>query len=244
MTPRLALTAALLGAVLASPARADDGPGVPSTGSFEVRVGNYRPKIDAQAGLTGSPGPYQADFGSGRPTIFWAHGAKALPWHAAGTLELGLGVGYWSAKGHALFEVSGLPSSDRTTFSVVPTELTATWRLDLLWERLSIPLVPYARASLQRYNWWVTGANGSTTKSGATNGYGYGGGLALVLDFLDPMLAREQQADSGVKHTMLTVDLQKTKIDDFGSSSGKSPTRSWDLSNTKTDLTFGLLFVF
>jgi len=236
---RLVLAAALLGAALAPPARAAD-PADRSeggTGSVELRVGNYRPSIDAEPGLKGSPLPYQRAFGGGRPTSFKLHMAKALPWRAAGAIELGAGVGYWTAKGHGSL-LSGDPSTDPTTFSIVPLEVTATWRLDLVWERLGVPLVPYARASLQRYNWWITGSSGSTSKSGATNGYGYGGGLALVLDFLDPTLARELQADSGIRHTMLTVDLQQTKVDDFGSKT------SFDLSDTKATLSLGLLFVF
>jgi hypothetical protein len=101
-----------------------------------------------------------------------------------------------------------------------------------------VPFVPYGRLALQRYNWWITGPTGATTKSGATNGLSYGAGLGLVLDLLDPMLAREFDADAGVNTTMLIVDFTKSKVDDFGSKS------SFDLSDSQTTVTFGLLFVF
>jgi hypothetical protein len=207
----------------------------PPTGSFEFRVGTYKPDLDAEFG--GAASPYQLDFGTGRRTSFKIHAAKALPWRVAGALELGVGVGYWGASGKGRF-VGGTVSGDPTTFKIIPTELTATWRLDVLWERLSIPLVPYARASLQRYNWWITGPDGSTSKSGATNGYALGGGLALVLDMFDPVLAREFKQDAGVDHTMITFDVSKAKVNDFGSGS------SWDLSDTQLTYNFGLLLVF
>jgi hypothetical protein len=121
---------------------------------------------------------------------------------------------------------------------MIPTQLTLTWRLDLLWERFSVPLVPYGRVSLERYNWWVVDGSGHSSKSGATNGYGYGGGLAFVLDVVDSTLARELDLDTGINHTMVFVDVARTKVDDFGSK------RSWDLSGPRPTLAFGLLFVF
>lgn len=229
-----ALALPLLAAALClapSPAVAES----PLSGSFEFRVGTYRPNDDAR--LTTSPGPYERIFGTSRPKSFKLHVARALPWRVAGTLEVGLGAGWWEANAHAL-DAQGQPTTERTAFKMVPTELTATWRLDLLWDRLSVPLVPYARASLQRYNWWITGPGGKTVKSGATNGYAYGGGVGLVLDLLDPTLARELDADSGVNHTMLTLDVSKTKVDDFGSDS------SFDLSDEQVTFSVGLLFVF
>ena len=163
--------------------------------------------------------------------------ARALPWRALGAFEVGVGAGWWQVSGFAR-DAQDQPTTEKTGFRIVPTEVTATWRLDVLWERFSIPLVPYARASLQRYNWWITGPGGGTVKTGATNGYALGGGVGLVLDLLDPMLARELDADAGVNHTMLTFDVQRTRVDDFGAS------RSFDLSDSQLSYAFGLLFVF
>lgn len=232
MRRHLALALGLLAALalLPSVATAES----PIEGSFELRLGTYKPDVD---GPFSGPGPYQSIFGTQRPNAFRVHVAKALPWRALGALELGVGAGWWEVNGRAL-DAGGQPTTEKTSFKIVPTELTATWRLDLLWERLSIPLVPYARASLQRYNWWITGPGGKTVKTGATNGYAYGGGLALVLDVIDPMLARELDADSGVNHTMVFFDVTRSKVDDFGS------TKSFDLSDTQLSYSFGLLFVF
>lgn len=237
MSRALALAPALLAALLAlAPAAASAGS--PYLGSVEVRTGGYRPDDDSRfALLPGETGPYQKAFGNGRPFGFWLHVARALPWRQYGTVELGGGAGYWAVKGYAVTE-AGLPTTERTALKMVPTELSATWRADLIWERWNVPFVPYARLALQRYNWWITGPSGATTKSGATNGFSYGGGLGLVLNFLDPMLARELDADAGINTTMLVVDVAQTKVDDFGA------TKSFDLSDSQTTITFGLAFVF
>lgn len=233
VAPVLPLLALALG-LAPSPAAAES----PTSGSFEFRVGTYRPNDDARLALQpGEKGPYEKVFGTKRPNTFKLHVAKALPFRDAGTFEAGLGAGYWEASAYAL-DAQGNPTAERTAFKMIPTELTATWRLDVLWDRLSIPFVPYVRASLQRYNWWITGPGGGTVKSGATNGFAYGGGVGLVLDLLDPMLARELDADSGVNHTMLTLDVEKSKVNDFGARN------SFDLSDEKLTFSVGLLFVF
>ena len=129
-------------------------------------------------------------------------------------------------------------SQEKTSFRLLPLSLDLTYRADLVWERLGIPLVPFARVALLRDQWWVTGAGGKSSKSGATNGWSWGGGLGLVLDFVDPSLARELDRDSGIKHTMLVLEVAQTYVSDFGSKT------SWDLSNDGPMLTFGFLFAF
>jgi hypothetical protein len=236
-TPTLAaaLGAALLAALpLAAAAES------PYYGSLELRAGGFKPNADASFDLSGGGvGPYAAVFpGTGRPTGFWLHAARALPFRQYGTIELGGGVGYWSVSGHAV-TANNVPTVEKTSFKIVPTEVSVTYRADVLWERWRVPLVPYARAGLERYNWWITGPGGGTSKTGATNGLSWGGGVGLVLDLLDPTLARELDADSGINHTILVFDAKKSKVDDFGSKS------SWDLSDAGgITYSFGLLFVF
>jgi len=229
----LPVLAALLGLPVA-PAAASS----PIVGSVEVRAGPYRPNIDGALELDpGEQGPYQKSFGSGRPWGFNVHVARALPWRQYGTIELGGGAGYWAVKGQAL-DANSQPTSESTALKMVPMELSATWRADLLWERWRVPFVPYVRLAYQHYAWWITGSGGSTVKSGSTNGFSYGGGLGLVLDLLDPMLAREFDADVGVNHTMLIVDVTQTKVDDWGND------KSFNLSDSQPTYSIGLLFVF
>jgi hypothetical protein len=146
-------------------------------------------------------------------------------------------AGYFSRAGYGQLP-SGEPSADRTTFRMIPTSLTATYRFDWLADRYRIPFAPFGRLSLDRYNWWVTDGSGSTTQRGATNGWSAGGGLAFLLDVVDPGLARELDRDSGINHSYLFAEVRKTWIDDFGSS------KSWSLSDNQASWSFGLLFVY
>jgi hypothetical protein len=108
---------------------------------------------------------------------------------------------------------------------------------DSLATRSGIPLAPYARASLVRDLWIASGTN-HASKTGATNGYGFTLGLALLLDVLDPELARDLKKETGVRHTCLTVDLSKERVNDFGSS------RSWNLSTDGWEVSVGLTLTF
>jgi hypothetical protein len=234
----LRLAVALAGLLAASgSARAES----PRYGSFELGAGTYRPSIDSQAGLA-APLPYQDIFGGGRGWMFRVGVSRAI-FTYPGSLELGFRTGYFRASGHSLQvdpatgAITDLASTDTTSFNVVPTSLTLTYRFDLLADRFSIPFAPYGRVALERYNWWVSGA-GSSTKTGATNGYSATGGIAFLLDFLDSGLARELDEDTGINHTYLFFDVTKSWVKDFGSS------KSWDLSDEKASLAFGMLFVF
>jgi hypothetical protein len=213
----------------------------PRLGSFELGAGAYRPNIDAQAGLA-EPLPYQDVFGSGRGYMFRAGVSRAI-FTFPGALELGFRTGYFRDSGHgfqkdAAGNITPVRSAETTTFNVVPTSLTLTYRFDLLADRYGIPFAPYGRVALERYNWWVTSGSGSTAKSGATNGYSATGGIAFLLDFFDRGLARELDEDTGINHTYVFVDVTKSWIKNFGSS------KSWDLSDDKPSLAFGMLFVF
>jgi hypothetical protein len=224
----------------ASKSKADAGGYI---GSFEFQAGTYRPDVDSEFTLNpGQIGPWQQVFGTKRPWIFKLRGARAL-YSGWGTVELGFTAGWFSANGQGYF-ADGTVSQEKTSFRMIPTSLDVTYRLDFLWDKYGIPVVPYGRASLDRFNWWVTGSGGSTSKTGATNGYSFAGGLAFVLDALDPTLAREIQRDSGIRHTMLFVETQWNKVNDFGHVDSAGLATSWNLSNDQQGLTFGFLFTF
>ena len=227
-------TAALLAA---APARAES----PKYGSFELGAGRYYPRIDAEADL-GAPLPTEQVFGTSRRWNFRAGVSRAI-FTYPGTLEVGFRTGFVRMAGNAVHQdatgIAGTQTSrDPTTFNIIPTSLMLTYRFDILAEQIGIPLSPYGRASLERYNWWVTDAAGSMSKKGATNGYSVTGGLAMLLDFFDAGLARELDRDTGINHTYLFVDVTKSWVKDFGSS------KSWDLSDDKLSLAFGMMFVF
>ena len=224
-------------ACAALPAAAEPSP---RWGAAEFSFGSYRPNIDREFG---GNGPFAATFGGRHNLLFRADLAKSLL-TGYGELDVGLGVGYWEkyGRGHS---ASGL-GSDSTALKIIPTRLSLTYRFDQLAERFRwLPIAPYVRVSLDRYNWWVNNGSGATANangksgSGATNGYSLSGGIAVLLDSIDPDLAREADRDTGINHTYLFVDFTKSYIRDFGSA------RSWDLSDDrKVNISGGILFVF
>jgi hypothetical protein len=235
---RILVLAAL---AVATPALAADTPrSSPRLGSFEVMLGGYRPAIDAE--FAGGNGPYRAAFGDGRGLLLRADVAKAL-FTGYGSLELGVGAGYFEKYGRGRL-ANGTATADTTAFKVIPTRLSLTYRFDILAERFRVPLAPYGRASFERYNWWVNNGAGNTADagglsgSGATNGYSFSGGLAFLLDFFDPTLARDMDRDTGINHTYVYVDFTKSFVSDFHS------TKSWNLSDDKVTVSGGLLFAF
>ncbi|HET7827069.1 MAG TPA: MXAN_2562 family outer membrane beta-barrel protein, partial [Anaeromyxobacter sp.] len=157
-----------------------------------------------------------------------------------GSLEVGFRTGYFRESGKSLEIVNGqitdTKSGDTTTFNIIPTSLTLTYRFDTFAERF--PLAPYGRVALERYNWWIGSGSSAIAKKGATNGYSATAGVALLVDFFDSGLARELDQDTGINHTYLFVDVTKSWVKDFGSST------SWDLSDDKLSLAFGVMFVF
>jgi hypothetical protein len=222
------LVAAALVAVLPATARAES----PRWGSFDVAVGTYRPDVDSE--FSSAPFPYQGAFGTKKGWMFRLAIARSI-FTKAGSLEAGASAGFFQQSGHGQLATGGV-SPDETKFRMIPTSLFLTYRFDLLADRWNVPLAPYGRVALERYNWWVTDGSGSTSKDGATNGWSIAGGLALLLDFFDPGLAREMDQDSGVNHTYLFAEVKRAEVDDFGSS------KSWILSDTS--FAGGLMFVF
>lgn len=232
---RAALLAALVAAVApAGPVRAE----LPAIGGeVSLRAVGYRPAIDAE--LQGGAGPYALVFGHRR---MWG-GRLDHAWTFAtplGTGGLGLGTGYLTVSGYGRYRdadgVTLLESGDRTALHLVPATLFATWRLDAVggWR---LPIAPYVRAALERYHWIVTGTSHAST-TGATNGWSVTAGLALSLDGLDPDGVLSTGRTSPIRHTALTLDLTRARVDDFGSA------RSWDLSTDGLAVGIGLMFAY
>ena len=237
MTRALVLAVAVAAAL---PARAQLSPAVVTLGSsgrwgsFDVGMQRYRPNIDAE--FATAPGPYETMFGSGDGWMLRLGLARAL-YTKVGSVEVGVRSGWFQDTGKGL-TAAGQPSTEDTKFKMIPTSLAVTYRFDWPTERYSIPFAPYARLALERYNWWITDGSGNTVEKGATNGWSWSLGLAFLLDFLDPSLAREFDRDSGVNHTYVFFDVTKSSVDDFGSS------KSWDVSTADLSYALGLLFVF
>jgi hypothetical protein len=232
------LLVALAALAVALPAVAES----PRYGSFQFSLSNYRPSIDDEFAGTGQR-PYTSVFGGGRGLMSRLDVAKSL-FTNAGTLEVGLGLGYTEKYGHGFVSTTGARAAEVTALRILPMRATLTYRFDYFAQLYNVPLVPFGMVSLDRYQWWVTNGSGSVAHAsgvgghGGTNGYSFGGGLAFLLDFIDAGVARDMDRDLGINDTYIFAQATKSFIDGFGSS------KSWNLSNDHLMLSGGLLFVF
>jgi hypothetical protein len=241
---RRRLLAALAGAALAAVLPASAAAESPKWGTFELRVANFRPSIDSE--FAAGTAPYAETFGTKRgwfPKVLVSY----TLFDRFVQVDAGLGTGWFRAKGKGLMLEeqpvgSGtfvyVPSGENTTFSIVPATLALTVRVDGVAERWPVPIDVYGRVALERYHWLVTDGSGGVTEQGATNGWSVAAGVGFLLDFIDPVLARELDADSGVNQTWLYFEVEKSRVDDFGAKD------SWDLSDEELTLAGGLRMVF
>jgi len=222
-------------------------------GSFQLQMGGYRPSIDSEfegrpLGPTGptSNTPYRDVFGTGRGWTFKGEFSRAL-FSRWGSLEMGIGVGWFSKSGRGFVQDTTTRAAEKTELRILPLSANLAYRFDYFVDRGGFPLVPYARASLERWQWWVMNGSGNTATSttggnsgsGATSGWSAGLGLSFLLDFLDPVLAREMDRDTGINHAYVFVEASRSRVNDFGSK------KSWNLSDdAKVSWSFGLHFSF
>jgi hypothetical protein len=258
---KLATAAATVAAVLAIPghARADDVTPYWKTESVAddedttslagvpvvkwhaaLRLGPYTPQIDKQLGGP-SPGPYEAMFG----------GASVMPmldvdrvlWDDFGQLGVGISVGYMGKKAHPyLIGTSPMDpnrprsEADENTVRMIPLALSAVYRFTYLDDEYGIPVVPYVRAGLGYYVWFIHKndnlaavckdgsdivANPACDKNkgdGASLGVVGSIGIAIRAERIDHEAAKQMQ-QSGLEHAGFFGELSIGKVDGFGSQS-------------------------
>jgi hypothetical protein len=120
-------------------------------------------------------------------------------------------------------------AGDETDLNVIPLQLMLVYRFDVLANRYKVPLVPYFKVGLGYYIWVIQNGSGgvtTVTPQGSTNrlngaggtwGYVLNPGLALQLDVIDQSAARSMDAELGINHTYLFVELMYADISNFHS---------------------------
>jgi hypothetical protein len=205
-----------------------------------VRIGPYVPQIDAQLGGP-KPGPYEQMFGGYH--ILTMLDVDRIVWSGFGQVAVGLSAGYWQ-KTAPTFTINSVFSdpmrpraTDHNTFRLVPTELSATYRFTWLDDNYGVPVVPYVRAGLGYYLWWISVAghyahacdpsniskamsfcNGMNDDKalGATAGVQGAIGLAIRAERIDAATAMSMQ-QSGIQHAGIYAELSDARIHGFGS---------------------------
>src|SRR5215831_8817462 len=184
----------------------------------EFKLGPYKPLIDRESSLTGQP--YREIFGNSSMLLFELEFDFIL-WEKFGSLAIGFSGGYAGKSAPALVVGTGVPANDTTSLRVVPLRVLGVYRLDYPVTHWNIPFVPYGKVGLVAEPWWASkggsvenanGANGSGTKFG----YCFVGGLALMLDFLEPRMAKDFTVDVGVAHSYIFAEYVFENVNSFG----------------------------
>jgi hypothetical protein len=199
-----------------------------------IRGGPYVPDIDSK--FAGGTGPYAQMFGGYH--VLTMLDVDRIVWSGFGQLGVGVSLGYWQKTARA-FTNGSMPTdsprgrgADTNAFRLIPTALTATYRLTLLDDNYGVPIVPYVRAGLAYDIWWITVANGDFAKVckgdgmepdcaqnkafGASLGVTGSIGLAVRAERIDASTALSMR-QSGIQHAGIYAELSLAKVDGFGS---------------------------
>jgi len=207
------LTAVVLVAVLLVPALAEAYVPSPQYGAFEVKFGPYRPNVDDEPGLSGTPYRDALNNDNMFLTMF------ELDWQFLQLRGINFGIGGAFGFGQAYAKAqteSGGASADYTVLNVMPFNLLGVIRIDVLARELNVPLVPFFKGGLNWYLWWVLDGGGDTAASGGTMGWQINPGLALELDSLDRISARTFDNEVGVNHSYIFFEYVYAQVEGYG----------------------------
>lgn len=220
----LGLSASALAQESDDPLRLDH----PHAWRFEFRMSTvYYPSIDvgqraltvSQAdGTTVTNGPFDQVFGAQRRLLGEAEVDRDL-WQAFGSLGVGLGLAYAEFYGTGFHVAAAgsqagptyVASGDGTGFHVGQLRALALYRFDYFVPS-GFPLVPYVKVGLDWFYYWNQLSSGRLTPNSSGGGNSQGLvtgveatlGLSLMLDIIDPIVARDMYRDLGIAHTYLT----------------------------------------
>jgi len=197
-----------------------------------IRVGPYTPAIDKQFGM--EPGPYADMFGGYQ--VMPVLDIDRILWRGFGHLGIGGSIGYMQKSANAWADGS-VPGPDRmrspgdeNTFRLLPLAITGVYRFTWLDDNYGIPVVPYVRAGVSYYLWWIK-TNGDTSTAcwdgthdptcdadkaiGGTIGVQGSIGLAIRAERVDAAAATSMR-QGGIQHAGFYAELSLAKVDGFG----------------------------
>jgi hypothetical protein len=192
--------------------------------ALEFRIGPYQPDM-------GGNRAFNTFFGTDHGPMF-AFELDVVAYRLKDVLYLsgGAGMGTASYLGHTL-DSTGLPTAEKTTFSMLPIDLLAVLRVDVLARKLSVPFILAGKLGYQWAHWNAQDGK-ATPVSGWSVGTRWAAQVALDLDVFDQKAARRMDEEWGINHSSLFFEL-------FG---WKPSPRSLPLGSTAW--TVGLGFAF
>ena len=192
--------------------------------AFELRFGPYLPNLPNLTGDVPSFGDELAR--DHRVLVGFEADWQAL--HIPKVLSLGPGVGIGYTRLHN--EVKTGANAYSATLKFMPQWLEAVLRVDVLQQRLGIPVVFSAKLGAAHASWWSTNERAGKTQqhnSGSAQGLAWALGAMFDVGFLEPARARHLDQTSGVKHMYLFWEWYQLKLDDFGSGPNSLGDSTW-----------------
>lgn len=208
------------------------GPAQPRWG-LEIKLGPYVPDVDGEFD-GGEPGPFERMFGDG-PFLMTQLTLDRYFLYPMGQLGLTATAGFLTrsanafeedAAGNPIVGDNGKPKrsiGDTTRFSLIPASLGLVYRFTSIDDRFRIPVVPYGRAGLSYYTWWVTKPGGGVAVAdgekarGGSLGWQATVGLAVRLERIDPDTEISLRSELGIEHAGLVAEYTYAVVDGFGS---------------------------
>jgi hypothetical protein len=117
----------------------------------------------------------------------------------------GGGIGWMNFDGKALDEL-GEQTSEDTEIEIIPLNLLAVARIDVLARKFGIPFIVTGKLG---YQWahWSTDSGGVDDGSGWSVGLLWAVQLGLDLDTFEPAAARNMDEEWGINHSFLFFEL-------------------------------------
>ena len=215
--------------------------------NLEIKFGPYVPDVDSEFDLgADEAGPFERMFGDG-PFLMSGVTLDRYFLHPGGQLGVTGSIGYFSRsagafqvdeEGNVVTDEDGMPvrsGGDQTRFRMIPMSLGVVYRFTQLDDRLRVPVIPYARAGLSYYYWWITAPSGDVAEvptmdcpdlgedcdgdkaRGGSLGWQATAGLAFRLERLDPDAEVALRTELGIEHAGLFVEGTVARVDGFGS---------------------------
>lgn len=242
LRPALAAAAMLVTCAWAVPAAAQDDPywddfgteveaepsevGV-SHWNVGLKVGPYTPDIDSE--FMTSPGPYERMYGGA--AIMGLVDVERFFLFPLGQVGVSGSLGFAQKTANAYAPCpAGDPDcmpdtradGDKTSFRLMPVSLGAVYRFTFFDDQWHVPVVPYARAGLSYYMWWITAPDGTLSEIdgdralGASLGWQGSVGLAVRAERIDATSARNLRNDLGINHAGFYGELMYADVGGFG----------------------------
>jgi hypothetical protein len=217
--------------------------------NFETRMGPYVPSVDDEFRDSGSSArPFETTFGKG-PFLMTQLSLDRFFLFPEGQLGVTASIGFMGKKknafqvdgnGNVVLDEDGDPvrsPGDKTAFRLMPTSIGAVYRATILDDQFGIPLVPYGKAGIAYYLWWITDPSGGIAEaptpdcmdagepgSKCTGSRARGGsfglqaslGLAIRAERIDPDAAFALRNEMGIEHAGFFAEVSWAQVDGFG----------------------------